>query len=380
MWGTGGLIVVGCCFGFNSDSDRRAAEWGSKGGAEGWGMKPGAEVKPTSPAGRFPANLVLSCCGQDPHEPDCAVRMLDEQSGVTKSGDHKGFKRANLNANTWSTLSSECKFQNKGDSGGASRFFYCAKVSSRERNAGLDKLYSCELDLSSCKEENTEVVALLLKAIFGSMPNLSIVESGDRITVTSQKDTLSTIRTVIQQITGSKILSWLTHSHTSGCIQDVSCEEEHGGSLAPFAKNLKELMIQIGTLPGKDGSLLVGAVPATLSLLSIVKEESAWKPKLNVHPTIKSQRLMRYLCRLITPPGGTVLDPFMGSGSTGCAAIQEGFRFIGIEREAEYLEIARRRIEHARKAEYLGGQQAFSVEGPQDSQLDIEDLINPQRE
>jgi site-specific DNA-methyltransferase (adenine-specific) len=53
---------------------------------------------------------------------------------------------------------------------------------------------------------------------------------------------------------------------------------------------------------------------------------------------------MRYLCRLVTPPGGTVLDPFMGSGSTGKAAVLERFNFIGIEREAEYLEIARARI------------------------------------
>ena len=53
---------------------------------------------------------------------------------------------------------------------------------------------------------------------------------------------------------------------------------------------------------------------------------------------------MRYLCRLITPPGGIVLDPFMGSGSTGKAAVLEGFNFIGIERELEYIEIARARI------------------------------------
>lgn len=52
---------------------------------------------------------------------------------------------------------------------------------------------------------------------------------------------------------------------------------------------------------------------------------------------------MAYLCRLVTPPGGTVLDPFMGSGSTGVAAAREGFRFIGIEREAKYYEIAQRR-------------------------------------
>jgi site-specific DNA-methyltransferase (adenine-specific) len=64
----------------------------------------------------------------------------------------------------------------------------------------------------------------------------------------------------------------------------------------------------------------------------------------NPHPTVKPTDLMRYLCRLITPPNGIVLDPFTGSGSTGKAAMAEGFRFIGIEREAEYIEIARARI------------------------------------
>ena len=66
--------------------------------------------------------------------------------------------------------------------------------------------------------------------------------------------------------------------------------------------------------------------------------------KQNVHPTVKPVKLMKYLCRLITPKGGTVLDPFMGSGSTGIAAKDEGFDFIGIEKEKEYFEIAERRI------------------------------------
>jgi site-specific DNA-methyltransferase (adenine-specific) len=64
----------------------------------------------------------------------------------------------------------------------------------------------------------------------------------------------------------------------------------------------------------------------------------------STHPTVKPIALMRWLCRLVTPPGGLVLDPFAGSGSTGCAAVLEGFKFLGIEREAEYVEIARRRI------------------------------------
>ena len=64
----------------------------------------------------------------------------------------------------------------------------------------------------------------------------------------------------------------------------------------------------------------------------------------NHHPTVKPIKLMRYLCRLVTPPGGIVLDPFAGSGSTGKACALEGFRFIGIEREMEYCKIAEARI------------------------------------
>jgi len=64
----------------------------------------------------------------------------------------------------------------------------------------------------------------------------------------------------------------------------------------------------------------------------------------NGHPCVKPNSLMKYLCRLITPPNGIVLDPFAGSGSTGKAALQEGFRFIGIEKEKEYCDIANKRI------------------------------------
>ena len=68
-------------------------------------------------------------------------------------------------------------------------------------------------------------------------------------------------------------------------------------------------------------------------------------PSKNIHPTVKPQQLMQYLCRMVTPKGGTVLDMFMGSGSTGMAAKDEGFDFIGIEKEKEYFEIAEARIE-----------------------------------
>ena len=74
-------------------------------------------------------------------------------------------------------------------------------------------------------------------------------------------------------------------------------------------------------------------------------EENAAMMK-NIHPTVKPVDLMKYLCRLITPPNGIVLDPFMGSGTTGIAATTQGFGFIGIERDEEYIPIARDRIKH----------------------------------
>ena len=66
----------------------------------------------------------------------------------------------------------------------------------------------------------------------------------------------------------------------------------------------------------------------------------------NHHPTVKPTDLMRYLCKLITPPGGTVLDPFTGSGSTGKGAVIEGFNFIGIELDPDYVAIATARIQY----------------------------------
>lgn len=87
-------------------------------------------------------------------------------------------------------------------------------------------------------------------------------------------------------------------------------------------------------------------VPATL--------RKSWNPsncdecgcaiQVESHPTQKPQALMAWLCRMITPPGGVILDCFMGSGSTGVAAVKEGFHFVGIDMSEAYCEIAQRRI------------------------------------
>ena len=72
-----------------------------------------------------------------------------------------------------------------------------------------------------------------------------------------------------------------------------------------------------------------------------------WSPVRNAHPTVKPTALMQWLVRLVTPPGGLVLDPFTGSGSTGKAAMLEGFSFVGCEMDPDYAKIARLRIDHA---------------------------------
>lgn len=91
-------------------------------------------------------------------------------------------------------------------------------------------------------------------------------------------------------------------------------------------------------------------------LLQAWKAKNPNTPKSNTHPTVKPTALMQWLCRLVTRPGGLILDPFTGSGSTGKAAILEGFRFTGCEIDPHYAEIARARIAHAdsEASQFLG--------------------------
>lgn len=87
--------------------------------------------------------------------------------------------------------------------------------------------------------------------------------------------------------------------------------------------------------------------------------------KKNIHPTVKPIEIMRYLCRLITPPNGLILEPFLGSGTTAIAAHKENFRIIGIEREQEYVEIAKARLEYWKTHEHAMTPQNPPVESEQ---------------
>lgn len=94
-------------------------------------------------------------------------------------------------------------------------------------------------------------------------------------------------------------------------------------------------------LPKKAGGMV-----SNTSGQHMTRRDEGYKPepRANTHPTVKPTTLMQWLCRLITPRGGIILDPFMGSGSTGKAAVLEGFQFVGCEREDEYMPIATARI------------------------------------
>lgn len=101
-----------------------------------------------------------------------------------------------------------------------------------------------------------------------------------------------------------------------------------------FLKGQKSGFAKIGTFQTKNGT---SGNPSSISK----DRNTSYK---NDHPTVKPTELMRYLCRLITPKNGIILDPFMGSGSTGKAAILENYSFIGIDLDKKYCDIAKQRI------------------------------------
>lgn len=101
--------------------------------------------------------------------------------------------------------------------------------------------------------------------------------------------------------------------------------------------------------PKEFGREFGGDTGSAARFFYCAKASKAERGSGNGHPTVKPVALMAYLCRLVTPLGGVVLDPFTGSGSTGVACVREGFDFIGIEREPEYVRIAEARIQNATK-------------------------------
>ena len=296
-----------------------------------------------SPQGRFPANIILD---------EEAGRLLDLQSGISKSSDAIRKNQNDLKGYTCYGNYKDIETRGFLDKGGASRFFYCAKASKNERNFGLDILTTIKLIKSKeiellWKEENMELAQLLLKDILGlEAMSLSIGESGENIKVTFQKDCLSTTRMEINKITELKTWNSLMHLLTKDYIQDVFSKKEDGLNHAKFVENLKKLMMTTGISQEKVGLVMEDVKNATYLLLLILKgkEEKDYKTNKNFHPTVKSLKLMEYLIKLVSREGAIILDPFLGSGTTGVACAKLNRNFIGIEKEEEYVKIAKVRL------------------------------------
>jgi site-specific DNA-methyltransferase (adenine-specific) len=180
---------------------------------------------------------------------------------------------------------------------------------------------------------------------------------------TALKPALEPITVARKPLVGTVAANVLEHG--TGALNVDGCQVAHAEEcrmMAPSQANIdnpsekhrqagrRESVLELkpaGRWPANlihDGSdEVVGLLNDAARFFYCAKASKADRGDDNNHPTVKPTDLMRYLCRLVTPPGGIVLDPFAGSGSTGKAAALEGFRFIGIEREAEYVEIARAR-------------------------------------
>lgn len=304
---------------------------------------PGSGTPTYNPAnGRWPANVILD---------EEAAALLDEQTGtltsgkVAKDGVHRrGDDRAR---NAYGHFNEQHVDDPPiyGDSGGASRFFYVAKAPPKERYGILtcdcqagkidewenaDQNQSAQMDVTSPPRDISEETS-------EEECGCSTAPSGNKITDPSRPDIKSTTSTKTNSITESK-----TSNSGMG----------NGGNHAQSVENSSRSQMSTGTSV-KKGGLSTGDVAPVTSLKSSTKnvcETCGAKLRVVSHPTQKPITLMRYLVRLVTPPGGVVLDPFVGSGTTMLACLDEGFLGVGIDldTEDEYLKIAIQRIKEHR--------------------------------
>jgi hypothetical protein len=297
--------------------------------------------------GRFPANIILD---------EEAGKLLDEQSGILKSGyvasHHKTKDSSWFGASGQYSSNSSQKHDLVG---GASRFFYSPKTSKKERNKGLIgkvEIFTPTIKLVYLLENNVwekedlktklaDTDKSLQKVIDASImmeDNKWNIESfGNYIMEQFQKEDKSIIEMEINSTMTYQTLNLLIQNHTRTYIAELFGERVKDIN---FVENVEQKSTTLNfTIQNKDGySQSVNNVELTnLWSINIAPSKSS-------HPTVKPLKLMEYLIKLVTPKGGVVMDCFMGSGSTGVAARNLGFKFIGIEREQEYMDIAKQRI------------------------------------
>lgn len=281
---------------------------------------------------------------------DCPVRLLDEQSGIVTrkdlrtEGKSEGFGGGvNCFGESVEGFTKAKRPQDLG--GGASRFFYVAKASRSDRNQGVQELLTWENADQNLAEKMAELNQLTKAISDDTMQVLNGIEwntlwSGNSITDQCPlvfKSTISIILNLITELRTSNVSPLLnTKESILGAIKTI---EANGSNLAALVDCIKKFQ------PTITNDQMATAISAKLALSNALLEIRNAGKLGNIHSTVKSTKLMEYLITLVTPPGATVLDPFMGSGSTGKAAKKLGFGFIGIEQSEEYLTIAERRID-----------------------------------
>ena len=353
-WHVGGLNIDGCRVKTNENLNGGAysdggncntltgdSRNGSDAGMFQAGKTTGSEFE--QPMGRWPANLIHD--GSDE-----VVDLFPDTKSGSGNGDAKIGGVGNITPMRRGSLTP------RNDHGSAARFFYAAKCSKKDRNDGLDNMKLVVLELQSCESNSTQqgqsatllvdTEASILEATgeFGtSLKNgneWSTVLFGNRFTEQFKMECKSTTSTATNSTIESKILSALRRSITSDCILAANSEMEGGGSHAASAESCNTSTF---TISERTASALGVNHAQSTTLLKISVKDGR-----NIHSTVKPTDLTRYLCRLITPPNGMILDPYMGSGSTGKAAMMEGFSFAGIEQDESYFAIAETRIKAAK--------------------------------
>ena len=299
----------------------------------------------------------------------CPVRLLDEQTGdvsFNPAGEFGKRGRAGTILGNGLGIAGSVREERDvfgyGDSGGASRFFYTAKASTRERNAGLESLAVHDGKMCACPDHKDQAVSPprgTSEPIVGVDCDSFITGSGSSTTEPSPMASRSTIETRSRPTTGLRTSNSSPPSITSASTPPTTgaTPPASGSDGARSARNGRLPTPSTTTSAPKAGPSTADADPATSGSSSSVSSsagvtcpdcggviEGAWRNTHPLEPTVKPIDLMRWLVRLVAPPGGIVLDMFAGSGTTGCAAVLEGFDFIGLEREPEYVTIAEARI------------------------------------
>ena len=348
--GTGGLNIDGCRVAIDPHADAaqlRTMQRGQRSSSDGWGMSTvsGDAPQVVRPEGRWPANLIHD--GSD--EVLAAFPQAKGQQGALT-----GSEPSSKTTNTFGEFVGRASSEPRGDTGSAARFFYCAKASKKDRDEGLDGHETVIIERSLTSESpkwgNADQQVVLQVDTEPSPPKVIAVSGvsnksahewstllfGSEHTAPCLQGTTCIIETPTSSTTGLTTLSYFQNLLTSANTQVANYETESGGSPAQTAAPGTLLL---RTTSGMMASALGVEHAASPTLLKI-----SVSARRSDHPTVKPTDLMAYLCRLVTPPGGVVFDPFMGSGSTGKAALREGFGFIGCEMDAAYFAIAQARL------------------------------------